>query len=134
MTLNKLSNKRNQPQTIIPNILGKNGSFFKRDTEFLREIFWGRQWTVTETRRKTEIFFFEKLSLKRKTRIFCDWIKSPISCQVSRQNTQRQNSEKIFKFFSQLEDLPARESRAEWRKSLCTPYDWTLYSRTSHQN
>ena len=113
MTLNKLNNKRNQSQTIIPNILGKpmfehiiskntvvshksrkyisnlkwdrenpsfswclkktwckNGSFFKRDTGCLR------QWTVTETWGKNKKFF-KKLSWKRKTRIFRDWIKSP---------------------------------------------------------
>ena len=41
---------------------------------------------------------------------------------------------KISKCFSRLEGLPARESRAEPRKSMCTPYDWTFHSRTSRQN
>ena len=52
----------------------------------------------------------------------------------SRQNTQRQNCEKFAKCFSRLKGLPARESRAEPRKSLCTPCDWTLHSWTSCQN
>ena len=52
----------------------------------------------------------------------------------SRQNTQRKNCEKFSKCFSQMEGLPARESRAELRKSLCTPRDWTFHSRTSRQN
>ena len=42
---------------------------------------------------------------------------------ASRQNIQRQNCEKFSKCFSRLEGLPARESRAEPRKSLCTPRD-----------
>ena len=41
---------------------------------------------------------------------------------------------KFSKCFLWLEDLPARESRAEPRKSLCTPRDWTFHSRTSRQN
>ena len=41
---------------------------------------------------------------------------------------------KISKCFSRLKGLPARESRAEPRKSLCNPCDWTFHSRTSHQN
>ena len=44
------------------------------------------------------------------------------------------NFKKISKCFSRLEDLPARESRAELRKSLCNPCDWTFHSRTSRQN
>ena len=40
---------------------------------------------------------------------------------------------KFSKCFSQLESLPARESRAESRKYLCTPRDWTFHSRTSCQ-
>ena len=56
--------------------------------------------------------------------------------QVARsscQNTQRQNFEKFSKCFSWLKGLPAKESRAEPWKSLCTPRDWTLHSRTSRQ-
>ena len=60
-----------------------------------------------------------------------------VSCQQdarsSRQNTQRQNFEKFSKCFSRLEGLPARESRAEPRKSLSNPRDWTFHSRTSRQ-
>ena len=51
----------------------------------------------------------------------------------SRQNTQRQNFEKFSKCFSRLEGLPARESRAEPRKSLSNPRAWTFHSRTSRQ-
>ena len=39
----------------------------------------------------------------------------------------------ISKCFSRLEGLPARESRAEPRKSLCTPRDSTLHLQTSRQ-
>ena len=52
----------------------------------------------------------------------------------SHKNTQRQNCEKFSKCFSRLEGLPARELQAEPRKSLCTPRNWTLHSRTSRQN
>ena len=41
---------------------------------------------------------------------------------------------KFSKCFSRLEGLPARELRAEPRKSLCTPRDWTIHLRTSRQN
>ena len=51
----------------------------------------------------------------------------------SRQNTQEQNFEKFSKCFSRLEGLPASESRAEPRKSLSEPRDWTFHSRTSRQ-
>ena len=57
--------------------------------------------------------------------------------QVARsscQNTQGQNFEKFSKCFSWLEGLPARESRAEPRKSLSNPRDWTFHLRTSRQN
>ena len=56
------------------------------------------------------------------------------AAKSSCQNTQRQNCEKFSKCFSRLEGLPARESRAEPRKFLCTSCDWTIHSRTSHQN
>lgn len=39
----------------------------------------------------------------------------------------------FFKCFSRLEGLPASESRAELRKSLSKPRDWTFHSRTSRQ-
>ena len=41
---------------------------------------------------------------------------------------------KFSKCFSRLEGLPTRESRAEPRKSLSNPHDWTFHSQTSHQN
>ena len=50
-----------------------------------------------------------------------------------RQNTQGQKFENFSKCFSRLEGLPASESRAEPRKSLSNPRDWTFHSRTSRQ-
>ena len=47
---------------------------------------------------------------------------------------KEKNVKKFSKCFSRLEGLPARESRAEPRKSLCTPRDWTLHLWTSRQN
>ena len=53
---------------------------------------------------------------------------------VQAAKTLKDKSLKNFsKCFSQLEDLSARESRAESRKSLSNPHDWTLHSRTSRQ-
>ena len=43
------------------------------------------------------------------------------------------NLKKFSKCFSRLEGLPASESRAEPRKSLSNPRDWTFHSRTSRQ-
>ena len=43
------------------------------------------------------------------------------------------NLKNFSKCFSRLEGLPARESRAEPRKSLSNPRDWTFHSRTSCQ-
>ena len=47
--------------------------------------------------------------------------------------SQEQNFENFSKCFSRLEGLPASESRAEPRKSLSEPRDWTFHSRTSRQ-
>ena len=56
--------------------------------------------------------------------------KSPV--QVAK--TLKEKSLKNFsKCFSRLEVLPARKSRAEPRKSLSNPHDWTFHSRTSRQ-
>ena len=35
---------------------------------------------------------------------------------------------KFSKCFLRLKGLPVRESRAELRKSLCTPHNWTFHS------
>ena len=51
----------------------------------------------------------------------------------SRQNTLGRKYENFSKCFSRLEGLPASESRAEPRKSLSEPRDWTFHSRTSRQ-
>ena len=111
--------------------------FVESDMECLGEFQlrekWGRQWTVTKSwgknwksfkncfRNAEHAFFATKVSRQQVAR-------------SSRQNTQRQNHEKFSKCFSRLEGLPTRESRAELRKSLCTPHDWTFHSRTSCQN
>ena len=51
----------------------------------------------------------------------------------SRQNTQGQKFENFSKCFSRLEGIPASELRAEPRKYLSKPRDWTFHSRTSRQ-
>ena len=70
-----------------------------------------------------------------KTRIFCDWGKSLESHQFyPPKHFKSKVLKKFAKYFSRLEVSLARESRAEPRKSLCTPRDWTFHSRTSRQN
>ena len=92
-----------------------------------------RKWIVTKSLRenwkglKTDLVF-------AKHAIFVTEVSRQQVARSSRQNTQRQNCEKFSKWFSQLEGLPASESWAELRKSLCTPRDWTLHSWISHQN
>ena len=51
--------------------------------------------------------------------------------RASCQNTKDKNFEKFSKCFSWLEVLPTRESWNKPRKSLSTPRDWNLHSRTS---
>ena len=51
----------------------------------------------------------------------------------SHQSSQEQKFENFSKCFSRLEGLPASESRAEPRKSLSDPRDWTFHSRISRQ-
>ena len=53
--------------------------------------------------------------------------------RTSRENTLGRKFENFSKCFSRLEGLPASESRAEPRKSLSEPRDWTFHSRTSRQ-
>ena len=68
------------------------------------------------------------------TRVFRDWSESPPSCQVKPpKHSKTEFWKKISKCFSRLEGLLARESRAEPRKSLSNPRDWTFHSRTSCQ-
>ena len=68
------------------------------------------------------------------TRVFCNWSESPQSRQFKLpKHSKTKIWKKISKCFSQLEGLPARESRAEPRKSLSNPRDWTFHSRTSRQ-
>ena len=109
------------------------------DTECLGQIQlrekWGRQWTVKKIRGK----ILKKKKIKNslwnaKHACFTTEVSRQQVARSGCQNTQRQNCEKISKCFSQLEGLPAKELRAEPRKSLCTPRDWTFHSRTSRQN
>ena len=91
-----------------------------------------RQWIVTKIQGKTE----KGLKIDpvfAKHAIFATEVSCQQVARSSRQNTQRQNCEKFSKCFSRLKGLPTRESRAEPRKSLCTPRDWTLHSCTSRQ-
>ena len=77
---------------------------------------------------------FKNCSYFCQTRVFRDWNESPKSRQIKPPKHSRTKSWKNFsKCFSRLEGLPARESRAEPRKSLSNPCDWTFHSRTSCQ-
>ena len=94
---------------------------------------WGRQWTVTKIRGKTEKGI-KTDPVFTKHVIFATKVSHQQVASSSRQNTQRQNCENFSKCFSRLKGLPSRESRAEPWKSLCAPRDWTLHLRTSRQN
>ena len=104
--------------------------FVEGDMECLDEFQlrkkWGRQWIVTKSRGKNWKSF-KKLSLKRKTCIFCDWNKSP---GQATKTLKVKIVKKFSRCFSRLEGIPVRES---W-KSLCTFRDWTFHLRTSRQN
>ena len=77
---------------------------------------------------------FKNCSYFCKTRVFRDLIKSPHSRQLKPPKHTRTKFWKFFsKCFSRLEGLPASELRAEPRKSLSKPCDWTFHSRTSRQ-
>ena len=68
------------------------------------------------------------------TRVFRDLNESPTKSQVKLpKHTKTKVWKKFSKCFSRLESLPARESRAEPRKSLSNPRDWTFHSQTSLQ-
>ena len=69
------------------------------------------------------------------THDFRDLIELPTSRQVKPlKDLKTKFWKKLSKCFSQLEGLPARESRAEPRKSLSNPRDWTFHLRISRQN
>ena len=97
------------------------------------DSFWERKWIVIKSSRenwkylKTDPVF-------AKHAIFVTEVSRQQVARSSRQNTQRQSCENFSKCILRLEGLPARESRAEPRKSLCTPRDWTFHSWTSRQN
>ena len=91
-----------------------------------------RRWTVTNVRGKTETSF-KTAPVSAKHAIFATGLSRHTVASSSRQITQDQKFENFSKCFSRLEGLPASESRAESRKSLSEPHDWTFHSRTSHQ-
>ena len=68
------------------------------------------------------------------TRVFSrlKWVatKSPVQAAKTLKDKSLKNFSKCF---SRLEGLPTRELRAEPRKSLSNPRDWTFHSWTSHQ-
>ena len=65
--------------------------------------------------------------------IFATGLSRHTVASSSRQITQEQKFENFSKCFSRLEGLPASKSRAEPRKFLSEPRDWTFHSRTSRQ-
>ena len=91
-----------------------------------------RRWTVTNVRGKTETSF-KTAPISSKHANFATGLSRHTVASSSRQSTQEQNFENFSKCFSRLEGLPASESRAEPRKSLSEPRDWTFHSRTSRQ-
>ena len=91
-----------------------------------------RRWTVTNVRGKTETSF-KTAPVSAKHTNFATGVSRHTVASSSRQNTQEQNFENLSKCFSRLEGLPASKSRAEPRKSLSEPRDWTFHSRTSRQ-
>ena len=60
------------------------------------------------------------------------WVatKSPVQAAKTLKD---KSLKKFSKCFSRLKGLPTREPRAEPRKSLSNPCDWTFHSRTSRQ-
>ena len=83
---------------------------------------WERKWIDIKSSRL-------KLVLKCKTRVFCDWYKSPISRQDTRQNT---SSQKIWKnLLSVFHDWKShsRGSCELSRENLCVPLTTGLFTR-----
>ena len=72
-----------------------------------------------------------KIALIVQNTRFRDWGKSP---KTPAKTLQAKRFENFAKCFSRLEVSLTRESRAEPRKSLCTPRYWTFHSWTSRQN
>ena len=94
---------------------------------------WERRWIVTKVRWKNWKRF-KNCPYFCQTRDFRDWSESPPSRQVKRpKHSKTEFWKKKFKCFSRLEGLPVRESRAEPRKFLSNPRDWTLHLWTSRQ-
>ena len=61
-----------------------------------------------------------------------DWVATQSRVQAAK-TLENKNLKNFSKCFSWLEGLPASESRAELRKSLSKPRDWTFHSRISRQ-
>ena len=71
--------------------------------------------------------------ISAKHAIFATGVSRHSVASSNRQNTQEQILKNFSKCFSRLEGLPASKSRAEPRKSLSEPRDWTFHSQTSRQ-
>ena len=102
--------------------------FVEGDMECLDEFQlrkkWGRQWIVTKSRGKNWKSL-KKLSLKRKTCVFCDWNKSP------RQAAKTLKVRIVKKFLSVFRDYKvySRGSRELSRENLCVPLTTGPFTR-----
>ena len=85
-----------------------------------------------KVRGKTEKDFKTALTVQNTHFLRLTWVarKSPTS---PAKTLQAKSFENFAKCFSWLEVSLMRESQDEPWKSLCTPHDWTLHSKTSHQ-
>ena len=92
---------------------------------------WGRQWIVTKSRGKKlkKKKNLKKLSLKRKTRIFCDWSESP----TSRHGKPPKHSKtKLWKNFLSVFcnwKVYPRGSRKQNHENLCVPLATRPFTR-----
>ena len=95
---------------------------------------WERRWIVTKSLRENWKRY-KNCPYFCQTHVFHDLSESPTSRQVKPpKHSKAKFWKKFSKCFSRLEGLPARESRAEPRKSLSNPCDWTFHSWTNCQN
>jgi len=105
----------------------ENGGFLSKTRWVCKGDEQTRQWTVKMNKGKNEKIL--KLSLKRKTQVFCDWNKS----RTSRQNPYDKNLKNFSKFFSRLEVSPASQLWQESPNFLSNSCNWSFHSRTSCQ-
>ena len=93
----------------------------------------GRQWIVTKSSRENWKRFKNSPYFCQNARFsWLKWVANKSPSQAAK-TLKDKIVKKFSKCFSRLKGLPARESRAEPRKSLSNPRDWTFHSRTSHQ-